>query len=95
MGAERFGWNKRTPEPRSMRSGRDLVGLGMAAAINAAPRYPAEASATVLSNGDVVVRCATSDMGPGTYTSVTQVAARHVAIALGASSLRTRRYRFP
>ena len=82
MGAERFGWNKRTPEPRSMRSGRDLVGLGMAAAINAAPRYPAEASATVLSNGDVVVRCATSDMGPGTYTSVTQVAADTLQLPL-------------
>jgi len=33
MGAERFGWSKRTPEPRSMRAGRDLVGLGMARSI--------------------------------------------------------------
>ena len=82
MGAERFGWNKRNPEPRSMRSGRDLVGFGMAAAINVAPRYAAEASATVLSNGDVVVRCATSDMGPGTYTSCTQVAADTLQLPL-------------
>ncbi len=74
-GAERFGWRKRNPEPRSMRRGRHLVGMGMATAINVAPRYPTQASATILANGDVVVRCATSDMGPGTYTSSTQIAA--------------------
>jgi xanthine dehydrogenase YagR molybdenum-binding subunit len=32
-GAARFGWEKRTPEPRSMRDGRFLIGQGMAAAI--------------------------------------------------------------
>lgn len=32
QGAERFGWSRRTPEPRSMRAGRMLVGLGMASA---------------------------------------------------------------
>ncbi len=75
LGAERFGWDKRTPEPRSMRAGRDLVGLGMATAMNPSPRYPTQASATLLPDGTAVVRSATSDMGPGTYTSMTQVAA--------------------
>ncbi len=28
-GAEAFGWSRRTLEPRSMRDGRDLVGMGM------------------------------------------------------------------
>ena len=74
-GAERFGWDRRSAAPRSMRSGRNLVGLGMATAINTAPRYPAQASATLLTDGVVVVRSATSDMGPGTYTSMTQIAA--------------------
>ena len=33
QGAERFGWSKRKPEPRSMREGRELVGYGMATGI--------------------------------------------------------------
>ena len=75
IGVESFDWKRRTPMPRSMRSGRNLVGLGMASAMNPAPRYVAEASVTLLLDGSALVRCATSDMGPGTYTSMTQVAA--------------------
>ncbi len=74
-GAERFGWQRRTPAPGSMRAGSMRMGLGMAAALNPAPRYPTQASATLLADGTVVVRSSTSDMGPGTYTSATQVAA--------------------
>ena len=75
LGAERFGWHKRNPLPRSMRNGHNLVGWGMATAINPSPRYPAKASATLFADGTAVVKSATSDMGPGTYTSMTQVAA--------------------
>ena len=74
-GAERFSWGRRNPEPRSMRDGSDLIGWGMATAMNPAPRYPAQASATMWADGSVVVQSATSDMGPGTYTSMTQIAA--------------------
>ena len=74
-GAEHFGWSRRTAQPRSMRSDRDLVGFGMATAINISPRYPAQASATLYADGSVILRSATSDMGPGTYTSMTQIAA--------------------
>lgn len=74
-GAERFGWSRRTAEPRTMRDGRDLVGFGMATAIYHVARYPTSASATLFADGTVTVRCATTDMGPGTYTSATQVAA--------------------
>ena len=58
-----------------MRDGRDLVGFGMATAIYHVARYPTSASATLFADGTVTVRCATTDMGPGTYTSATQVAA--------------------
>lgn len=33
VGPERFGWSRRTPEPRSMRDGRELVGFGMATGV--------------------------------------------------------------
>ncbi|GJG85916.1 acrylaldehyde oxidase [Gemmatimonadetes bacterium T265] len=75
LGAARFGWGARNPAPRAARDGRDLVGYGMATALNPAPRYPTSASATLFADGTAVVRCATSDMGPGTYTAATQVAA--------------------
>ncbi len=82
LGAERFGWSRRRPEPRSMRAGRDLVGFGMATALNPAPRYATEASATLFADGTAVVRSATSDMGPGTYTSAAQVAADTLGLPL-------------
>jgi len=75
IGAERFGWSRRNPQSGSMRARRDLVGMGMAAALNPSPRYPAQASATLYADGTAVVRSATTDMGPGTYTAMTQVAA--------------------
>jgi len=73
--AERFGWSRRNPAPRSMRDGRQLVGYGMATAMYPAHRSKASARATVFANGTALVQAAGSDMGPGTYTSMTQVAA--------------------
>ena len=86
LGAERFGWERRDLAPRAARDGRELVGYGMAAALNPAPRYATSASATLFADGTAVVRSATSDMGPGTYTAATQVAAD----ALGLSVARVR-----
>ena len=75
QGAERFGWRHRAAGPRAMHDGRDLVGFGMATAIYHVARYPTSASATLFADRTVTVRGATTDMGPGTYTSATQVAA--------------------
>src|SRR5450432_423858 len=43
QGAEKFGWEKRTPEPRSMRDGNSLIGWGMATATYPTRRSPASA----------------------------------------------------
>jgi len=40
IGAEKFGWSKRNPAPRSMRKGEMLVGLGMSAGIYKAEQRP-------------------------------------------------------
>ncbi|HEX5385732.1 MAG TPA: xanthine dehydrogenase family protein molybdopterin-binding subunit [Gemmatimonadales bacterium] len=82
LAAERFGWDHRTPEPRSMRDGGSLVGYGMATAIYPARRRAASASATLFADGTALVRSAASDMGPGTYTSMTQVAADALGLPL-------------
>jgi xanthine dehydrogenase YagR molybdenum-binding subunit len=74
-GAETFGWARRNPLPRSTRDGDRLIGMGMAAAGYHTGRSPSDCLARLNADGTVDVQTATSDMGPGTYTSMTQVAA--------------------
>ena len=74
-GAARFGWEKRTPEPRSMRAGRYLIGQGMAGAIYTHWRWPAQARVTLRADGSALVEAGTHDLGTGTYTVLQQVAA--------------------
>jgi len=74
-GAVRFGWEKRRPEPRSMRDGRYLIGQGMAGAIYTHWRWPAQARVTINRDGSVLVEAGTHDLGTGTYTVLQQVAA--------------------
>lgn len=92
--ALRFGWEKRDPRRRAMHDGNMLVGYGMATAVWPAMRAPASVRIRLFANGTAVVRTAASDMGPGTYTSMTQVAAdrldlpvERVTFELGDSSL--------
>jgi xanthine dehydrogenase YagR molybdenum-binding subunit len=73
--AEKFGWAKRNLQPRSMRDGRMLVGWGMATATWPTFRLPATVLVRVLADGSAQVRTAASDIGPGTYTVMTQIAA--------------------
>ena len=81
-GAKRFDWSRRNPMPRSMRQGHDLVGLGMATATYPANRQPAQAMARLNADGSVVVRSATQDLGTGTYTIMTQIAAQTLGFPL-------------
>ncbi len=82
QGAEAFGWAKRNPEPRSMRDGSELVGWGMATGIWEALQVPIAVRIVLTANGHVEVACATSDIGTGTYTIMTQVAADMLGVPL-------------
>src|SRR5439155_1991731 len=82
LAAEHFGWSRHTPEPRSMRDGRWLIGRGMASATYPANRAPASARARLLPDGTAEVASAASDMGPGTWTSMTQVAAEALGLPI-------------
>ena len=75
QGAEAFGWGERNPEPRSMRDGTELVGWGMATGVWEALQMPIAVRIMLTANGHAEVSCATSDIGTGTYTIMTQVAA--------------------
>lgn len=82
VGAREFGWDRRNPRPRSTRDGDQLIGLGMAAGVYDPGRFPAQARARLDADGTAVVEAATSDMGPGTYTSQTQVAADALGLTM-------------
>ncbi len=75
VGAERFGWSERNPEPRSMREGRELIGWGMASGAWEAQMMKTSARAVLSADGKLEVACATADIGTGTYTILTQIGA--------------------
>ncbi|MFB9980097.1 xanthine dehydrogenase family protein molybdopterin-binding subunit [Mesorhizobium kowhaii] len=79
-GAERFGWAKRTPEPRSMRDGYQLIGWGVAAGTYPVRRAYGEAIVRILADGSVEVESSSIDMGQGTYTILAQTAAETVGV---------------
>ncbi|MBG8554943.1 xanthine dehydrogenase family protein molybdopterin-binding subunit [Hymenobacter guriensis] len=75
MGAERIGWNKRQLKPGSLRDGEWLVGYGMGVGTFGAHRGSSKANVRLLPNGTVVLQSAVTDIGPGTGTAMTQIAA--------------------
>ncbi|MEU9291396.1 xanthine dehydrogenase family protein molybdopterin-binding subunit [Streptomyces sp. NPDC048275] len=96
VGAREFGWSHRNPRPRSTRDGDWLIGTGMATAVYDTLRAPGQARVRLDADGTALVESSTSDMGPGTYTSMTQVAAdalgltvRNVTFRLGDTNMPT------
>ncbi|RDV12017.1 xanthine dehydrogenase family protein molybdopterin-binding subunit [Pontibacter diazotrophicus] len=82
QGAERFGWSKRNPEPRSMREGDWLIGMGMASGIYKAARDRAVVRAKLSPDGSLLVQSAVADTGPGSATIFTQIAADVMGTAI-------------
>jgi xanthine dehydrogenase YagR molybdenum-binding subunit len=80
LGAERFGWAKRNPAPRSMRDGDLLVGWGMATATYPAHKMNAAAKVQLRANGTATVQCATHDLGTGAYTAFTQISSEQLGL---------------
>jgi xanthine dehydrogenase YagR molybdenum-binding subunit len=65
-----------------MRDGRLLIGWGMATGTYPANQGRASARVRLSPDGTADVEAAASDMGPGTYTSMTQVAADTLGIPI-------------
>jgi xanthine dehydrogenase YagR molybdenum-binding subunit len=82
QGAEKFGWAGRDAAPRSMRDGKSLIGWGMATGIWEAMREKASARAVLTAAGKLEVASATTDIGTGTYTIMSQIAADSLGLAI-------------
>jgi xanthine dehydrogenase YagR molybdenum-binding subunit len=87
-GADRFGWERRTLAPRSMRAGSELIGYGMA--IGAWEAMMMETAAKVVLRADCAleVSSATADIGTGTYTILTQIGAEMLGVPLDRTVVR-------
>src|SRR6202165_2060284 len=79
-GARRFGWNNRNPRPGQIRDGRWLVGMGVAAATRGNPLLLSKANVRLGPDGFATVRMAMTDIGTGTYTILTQIAAEMLGL---------------
>jgi xanthine dehydrogenase YagR molybdenum-binding subunit len=82
LGAEKFGWSKRTPEVGSMKRDGLTLGWGMAGCAWIAARFAAEASVHLRDDGTARVACGTQDIGTGTYTILAQLAAQKTGLPL-------------
>src|SRR5262245_35758808 len=82
LGAEKFGWSKRTPQVGSMQQDGLILGWGMAKCSWPAGRFAAEASVQLRDDGTARVACATQDIGTGTYTILAQLASQKTGVPL-------------
>jgi xanthine dehydrogenase YagR molybdenum-binding subunit len=80
-GAELFGWSKRNPKNGLTRDGKYLVGWGMATATYPVNNSQGNARVRLYADGHAVVQVAATDLGTGTYTVITQVAADCLGLA--------------
>jgi xanthine dehydrogenase YagR molybdenum-binding subunit len=75
QGADRIGWSKRSSTPGANRDGDWLVGYGIGCGAFGAYRSRTLAKVKLLADGTVNIQSATSDIGPGTATSMVLIAA--------------------
>ncbi|MEP7256862.1 MAG: xanthine dehydrogenase family protein molybdopterin-binding subunit [Flavitalea sp.] len=94
LGAEKIGWDKRNPLPRSMEEDGMLVGYGIGGGVFGAGRWEATVKGILKDDGSLLLQSAVSDMGPGTATAMVNIASEalgmpeeKIKFQLGSSSL--------
>ena len=82
VGADKFGWSKRSAVPGKVRDGRWLVGIGVAAAFRNNLLTKSAARVRLDRRGIVTVETDMTDIGTGTYTIIAQTAAEMMGLPL-------------
>jgi len=80
VGAEKFGWSRRTPQVGSMKKDGLILGWGVAGCSWIAERMATAASVDLNDDGTARVSCATQDIGTGTYTVLSQIVSEKTGI---------------
>ena len=94
-GAERFGWDKRNAKPASVRDGRWLVGMGVAAAFRNNLNQKSGARVRLAPDGRLTVQTDMTDIGTGSYTIIAQTAAEMMGVPLDRVSVELGDSSFP
>jgi xanthine dehydrogenase YagR molybdenum-binding subunit len=81
-GARRFGWDRRKAQPGQVREGRFLIGMGMASASRSNKLQPSKCKVRLGGDGVLVARMSMTDIGTGSYTVFTQVAAEMLGLPI-------------
>jgi xanthine dehydrogenase YagR molybdenum-binding subunit len=74
-GMDKIGWKNRSMIPGKVKENGWLVGYGMAVGVFGANKGSASVRAVFNKDGSLVLESAVSDMGPGTPTAMTKIAA--------------------
>lgn len=95
MGAEKFGWSRRSAQPARQREGRWLIGHGMASAFRNNLNMRSGARVKLDAQGRVTVETDMTDIGTGTYTIIAQTAAEMMGVPLEQVSVKLGDSAFP
>jgi xanthine dehydrogenase YagR molybdenum-binding subunit len=81
-GAKRFDWSRRQSTPGTVREGRWLIGMGVASATRNNPLKLSQAKVRLGPDGALEARMAMTDIGTGSYTVLTQIAAELLGLPM-------------
>ena len=81
-GAICFGWSQRSALPAQKREGRWLIGMGMAASIRSNVMMPSKCDVALNREGVLIVKMAMTDIGTGSYTVLSQIAAEMMGLPI-------------
>ncbi|MDB5841869.1 MAG: aldehyde oxidase and xanthine dehydrogenase molybdopterin binding [Herminiimonas sp.] len=95
VGAKRFGWDKRKPQPGQVRDGRWLIGMGVASAFRDNLVTKSAARVRLDRHGNVTVETDMTDIGTGSYTIIAQTAAEMMGVPLNKVKVRLGDSSFP
>lgn len=95
LGADKIGWNKRKAKPDSNQEGEWKIGYGVATGTFGAFRGGASAKATFKADGTLLLQSAIADIGPGTATTMTIIAAESLGMPAANISFQLGNSTFP
>ena len=81
-GAIRFGWSQRSALPAQKREGRWLIGMGMAVSTRSNVMMPSKCDVALNREGVLIVKMAMTDIGTGSYTVLSQIAAEMMGLPI-------------
>ncbi|WP_434591204.1 molybdopterin cofactor-binding domain-containing protein [Brevibacterium sp. 1718] len=87
-GADRFGWEKRNPQPRARRENGWLIGMGVASSTYPAGRQPGSVARVRRTPEGFEVSIGAADLGTGTWTALSQAAADCLGVPIDQVELR-------